>query len=205
MAQARGETVHLGWQQPPVPGVTVTEWRVSRNGVPQNVVYQPSFTDAGGAGVHLLGRGGEHRRQRIGRVGRGLRSAQRPVASMVLQGAPTASDCRVAADRVLGLRPGPGRRHDRHPRHRAEQCPGRRNLSGHPRLGLSLDLESGQPSGRCSGTVPCWGRPGRHGGETAPLTGTHRYTIRALDSSGDRSAATAILVDTSKPVVPQGP
>ena len=39
----------------------------------------------------------------------------------------------------------------------------------------------------------------------ATLTGTHRYTIRALDSSGDRSAATAILVDTSKPVVPQGP
>ena len=48
-AQARGETVHLAWHQPPVPGVTVTEWRVSRNGIPQNVVYQPSFTDTPGA------------------------------------------------------------------------------------------------------------------------------------------------------------
>jgi len=46
MTQARGETVHLGWHQPPVPGVTVTEWRVSRNGIPQNVVYQPSFSDS---------------------------------------------------------------------------------------------------------------------------------------------------------------
>ncbi|HET6666592.1 MAG TPA: CHAT domain-containing protein, partial [Intrasporangium sp.] len=52
-AQARGETVHLAWHQPPVPGVTVTEWRVSRNGIPQNVIYQPSFIDTpGGQGVY---------------------------------------------------------------------------------------------------------------------------------------------------------
>ncbi|WP_331931440.1 CHAT domain-containing protein [Intrasporangium sp.] len=204
MTQARGETVHLGWHQPPVPGVTVTEWRVSRNGIPQNVVYQPSFSDTPGAlGVYTYS-----------------------VAAVSAAGRPSVE----SAEASVRLR---GRLHrwffkePRRPRIAAWLLTA--FLAYAVVLGvISTVTPVTAPSNvRVVGTSPVtliWDSPSiwspvsqwqvlRDGSllgttrsprwrDDATLTGTHRYTIRALDSSGDRSAATAILVDTSKPVSP---
>ena len=203
-AQARGETVHLGWHQPPVPGVTVTEWRVSRSGIPQNVVYQPSFTDTPGAlGVYTYSvaavsaagrasvesaeasvrlRGRLHRwffkesgRPRVAAWLLAVFLAYALVLGVVTTVTPVAapSNVQVVDTSPVTL------------------------VWDSPSIWSPVDQWQVFRDGDLLGTTrsPRWRDDG-------PLTGTHRYTIRALDRSGDRFAATAILVDTSKPVVP---
>ena len=203
-AEARGETVHLAWHQPPVPGVAVTEWRVSRNGIPQNVVYQPSFIDTPGprgvysysvvavsatgqpsgesaeASVKLRGRMqrwffNERGRPRVAAWLLAAFLAYALVLGIVSTVTPVAAPSNV---QVVGTSPVT-------------------LVWDSPSIWSPVSQWQVFRDGALLGTTrsPRWR-------DDVPLTGTHRYTIRALDSSGDRSAATAILVDTSKPASP---
>ena len=203
-AQGRGETVHLAWHQPPVPGVTVTEWRVSRNGIPQNVIYQPSFIDTpGGPGVYGY--------SVVAVSATGQPSGESAVASVRLRarmqrwffnerGRPRVGVWLLAAflafSVVVGIvstvtpvaAPSNVQVVDTSPV---------TIVWDSPSIWSPVDQWQVFRNGDLLGTTrsPRWR-------DDTPLTGTHRYTIRALDRSGDRFAATAILVDTSKPVVP---
>lgn len=203
-ASVKGTAVNLAWQQPHVAGVDVTHWEVSRNGVPHAVVYQPAFVDTpDGPGTYTYSVVARAQDQALsppsadmtvrvrGRVHRWFLTARgRPRPLVWLFAAFMALSLAIAI--VSAMNPVP--------------APTNVEIVATDPVTLVWDGDSlWSPvyewevvkDGTRVGTTrsPRWQDP-------EPPKGVHRYTIRAVDSSGRRSVATTITLNPSPTTSP---
>lgn len=202
-AEVKGQTVRLTWHQHQPAGVTVTRWEVSRGGVPLAIVPHPEFADTvGSPGTYAYSVVAltEHQRSdsspetavRVrNRFHRWFFTERGRPRALVWLAAAYLAVVLVFTVVVAAI---------------PVAAPTNVQISGTSPVSLFWDsppiinsVEQWQVyrDGALLGVTksPRWT-------DSERLSGTHRYTIRAVNSNSDRSASTSILVDTSAPAAP---